>query len=74
VLERFERANLQLHPGKCVIAEPQVKYLGYVLSEGVSASSDKADAVRNYPTPVTRKTLGHSWGLCLLPQTRAKIC
>jgi hypothetical protein len=24
VLERFERANLQLHPGKCVIAQPQV--------------------------------------------------
>ena len=33
VLERFERANLQLHPGKCVIAQPKVKYLGYVLSE-----------------------------------------
>ena len=32
VLERFESANLQLHPGKCVIAQPQVKYLGYVLS------------------------------------------
>jgi len=44
-------------------AQPQVKYLGYVLSEGVSASSDKIDAVRNYPTPVTRKTLGHSWDL-----------
>jgi len=32
-LEKFERANLQLHPGKSVIAQPQVKYLGYVLSE-----------------------------------------
>jgi len=54
VLERFERANLQLHPGKCVIAQPKVKYLGYVLSEkGVSASSDKVDAFRNYPTPGT---------------------
>ena len=64
MLERFERANLQLHPGKCVIAQPQVKYLGYVLSEeGISASSDKVDAVRNYPTPVTRKMLGHSWDL-----------
>jgi hypothetical protein len=28
VLERFERANLQLHTGKSVIAQPQVKYLG----------------------------------------------
>ena len=56
VLERFERANLQLHPGKCVIAQPKVKYLGYVLSEKeVSASSDKIDAVRNYPTPRNAK-------------------
>jgi len=52
VLERFERANLQLHTGKCVITQPKVRYFGYVLSEkGVSASSDKIDAVRNYPTP-----------------------
>jgi len=62
VLERLERAHLQLHHGKYVIAQTKVKYLGYVLSEkGVSASSDKIDAVRNYPTPETRKTLGHSW-------------
>lgn len=33
VLERFDRANLQLHPGKCVFAQPKVKYLGYVLSD-----------------------------------------
>jgi hypothetical protein len=32
VLERFEKANLQLHPGKCAIAQPRVKYLGYTLS------------------------------------------
>jgi hypothetical protein len=33
VLQRFDKANLQLHPGKCVIAQPQVKYLGYVLQK-----------------------------------------
>jgi len=42
VLQRFDRANLQLHPGKCEFAKSQVQYLGYVLSEkGVSASADK---------------------------------
>jgi len=52
VLARFEKANLQLHPWKCVIAKPQVNYLGYVLSEnGVSASSDNVEAVKNYPAP-----------------------
>jgi len=52
VLARFEKANLHLHPGKCVIVQPQVNYLGYVLSEnGVSTSADKVEAVKNYPTP-----------------------
>jgi hypothetical protein len=30
VLQRFDKENLQLHPGICAIAQPQVKYLGYV--------------------------------------------
>jgi len=52
VLRRFDEANLQLHPRKCVFAQPKVQYLGFVLSEnGVSASTDKVKAVREYPTP-----------------------
>ena len=62
VLEIFEMSNLQLHPGQCVIAQPQVKYLGYVLS-GVSTSSDKVDAVRNYPTPRNAKDVRAFLGL-----------
>jgi hypothetical protein len=52
VLSRLEEANLQLHPGKCVIAKPEVRYLGYVLSDkSVTASPDKVKAVRQYPVP-----------------------
>jgi hypothetical protein len=52
VLERFDKANLQLNPGKCVLAQSQVQYLGFVLSENeVSASPEKVKAVREYPTP-----------------------
>jgi len=52
VLQRIDRANLQLRPGTCVFAQSQVKYLGYVLSEnGVSASADNVKATENYPTP-----------------------
>jgi hypothetical protein len=41
VLERLEKANLQLNPGKCEFAQTRVQYLGCVLSEnGVSASAD----------------------------------
>ena len=37
VLHRFDGANLQLHPRKCVFAQPQVNYLSYILSEsGIS--------------------------------------
>ena len=64
MLERFEKANLQLQTGKCVIAQHQVKCLGYVLSEeGVFASSDKVDAVRNYPTPRNAKEVRAFLGL-----------
>jgi hypothetical protein len=47
VLKRFEAANLQLHPEKCVIAQSQVNYLGYVLGQrGRTASTDKVKAVK----------------------------
>jgi len=52
VLQRFDKANLHLYPGKCVFARPQGNYLEFVLSErGVSSSPDMIKAVRNYPTP-----------------------
>jgi hypothetical protein len=64
VLERFERANLQLHPGKCAIAQLQIKYLGYRLSEkGVSASPDKVAAVKNYPNTRNAKDVRAFLGL-----------
>ena len=64
VLERFDKGNLQLHPGKCEIAQPRVNYLGYVLSDnGVSASADKMKAVKNYPTPRSPKEVRAFLGL-----------
>jgi hypothetical protein len=52
VLQGFDKANLQLNPGTCVLAQPQVQHLGFVLSKrGVSASPDKVKAVRDYPPP-----------------------
>jgi hypothetical protein len=52
VLQRFERASLQLQPGKCVFAQSQVQYLGYIISrDGISPSSDKVKAVKDNPLP-----------------------
>jgi hypothetical protein len=64
VLSRLEETNLQLHPGKCVIAQPEVRYLGYVLSDkGVSTSPDKVTAVRQYPVPKIVKNVRAFLGL-----------
>jgi hypothetical protein len=39
VLQRFEKANLKLQPAKCTFAQPQVQYLGYIVSrDGITAS------------------------------------
>jgi hypothetical protein len=46
VLERFERADLQLQPEKCEFAKDQVQYLGHVISSrGIEASPDKVKAI-----------------------------
>jgi hypothetical protein len=64
VLQRFDKANLQLHPAKCVFAQPKVNYLGYVLSDkGVSASADKVKAVKEYPAPKNAKDVRAFLGL-----------
>jgi hypothetical protein len=66
MLERFDMANLQLHPRKYLIAQPEVKYLGYVLCDKVvSASSDTVEAVKNYPTPRNTKKVRAFLGLAL---------
>jgi hypothetical protein len=64
VLERFDKANLQLQPGKCVFAQPQVEYLGYIISrDGIRASPDKTKAVKNYPIPKNVKDARSFLGL-----------
>lgn len=52
VLQRFDKANLQLHPGIGVFAQHQVQYLGFVLSYKVGfALPDNVKAARLSPTP-----------------------
>jgi hypothetical protein len=66
VLERIDKASLRLHPGKCAITQPEVNYLGYMLSEkGVSASEDKVKAAKNFPRPTARKDVRAFLGLAL---------
>jgi hypothetical protein len=47
VLQRFDQATLQVHPGKFVFAQPQVQYLGFVWSqEGSTPSPEKVKALK----------------------------
>jgi hypothetical protein len=62
--ERFERANLQLQPAKCKVAQPQVVYLGYIVSrDGIRAFPDKTKAVKNFPVPKKMKEIRSFLGL-----------
>jgi len=64
VLQRFEKANLQLQPGKCVFAQFQVEYLGYIVSkDDIKASPDKTRAVKKFPAPTNVKEVRSFLGL-----------
>ena len=68
-LERFDWVNLQFKQSKCEFAQPQVEYLGYVVSrDGIRASPEKTRTLKNFPFLETRKKCGRSWDS--LPSTR----
>ena len=52
VFQRFREAHLKLKPSKCALYRNKVKYLGHVVSDtGIHTDPEKADAIRNWPTP-----------------------
>ena len=64
VFERLRSANLRLKSKKCRLAEREVEYLGYVISEdGLSTDPEKIRAVREFPVPHDVKTLRSFLGL-----------
>ncbi|KAI8507260.1 hypothetical protein Bbelb_146400 [Branchiostoma belcheri] len=54
VLSRFRSANLKLNADKCKFAQPEVNFLGHVVSRhGVQPDPTNTDKVRNWPTPTS---------------------
>uniref|UniRef100_A0A1I7WEI7 Reverse transcriptase domain-containing protein n=1 Tax=Heterorhabditis bacteriophora TaxID=37862 RepID=A0A1I7WEI7_HETBA len=52
VLGKIEGIGMKLKASKCLFAQPEVKFLGFVLSEkGIRPNPDKTFAIDNYPTP-----------------------
>ncbi|KAM0724690.1 Retrovirus-related Pol polyprotein from transposon 17.6 [Formica fusca] len=65
VLLRLREANLKINPTKCILFSRKVKYLGHVISaEGVATDPEKIVAVREWPTPHTKKQLRSFLGFC----------
>lgn len=56
---------LKLKPSKCHILEPQVRYLGFVISqEGIKTDPEKIRAVQEWPTPCTVKEVRRFVAFC----------
>jgi hypothetical protein len=64
VLQRLENACLKLQPDECFIAQPEVEYLGFIVSSsGAKANLAKFQAVRDYPVPKNEKDVRVLLGL-----------
>lgn len=65
VFTRLRKANLKINPKKCALFQRSVKYLRHIISaEGVTTDPEKIAAVRDWPTPHTKKQLHSFLGFC----------
>ena len=56
LFERLDDAQLQMKPKKCMLFQPEIVFLGHVVSEnGVKPDPSKTEAIRNWPTPKNAK-------------------
>jgi len=64
VFSKLREANLKLHPNKCQLMLPELRYLGYIFSaDGVRIDPKKTAVVRNYPRPKCQKEVRMFLGL-----------
>ena len=64
VLARLISAGLKLNKKKCRLFQPEVKYLGHLVSiKGISADPEKVEKVRNWPVPTNSAQLASFLGL-----------
>ena len=64
VFARLRKAQLKVHPGKCVFAVDKIDFLGHCVSaEGLSPQQEKVAAVRDLPSPTDISSLRSALGL-----------
>ena len=65
VFNRLKTANLKLSPGKCILLQDKVNYLGHVVSaDGVGTDPKKIESIVEWPTPRTVRDVRSFLGLC----------
>jgi len=63
-MKRLSEANVFLQLDKCEFLKREVAYLGHIITEnGVRPDPKKIIAVKNFPTPKTRKNIKEFLGL-----------
>lgn len=66
VFDRFREAGLKLKPSKCALCQPEVEFLGHIVSaKGVATDPAKTDkvAVVNWPVPRSQREMQQFLGL-----------
>jgi hypothetical protein len=65
VFQRFREAGLKLKPTKCTFCQPEVSFLGHVVSRtGIATDPSKVESIRKWPAPTQRKEVQQFLGLC----------
>lgn len=65
VLDRLEEVGLKISIGKCQFCQPQVKYVGHIVSEaGIATDPEKVEAVKRWKQPTDLKSLRSFLGFC----------
>lgn len=65
VLSRLEECGLKISIDKCQFCQPQVKFLGHIVSaSGVSTDPEKVRAVTHWKKPIDLKSLRSFLGFC----------
>ena len=65
VFKRLAEANLKLNPEKCALFQPQVSFLGHLVSEaGIAVDPEKIKAVQDWPVPRNVTEVRSFIGLC----------
>ena len=65
VRDRLKEAGLFVNLKKCEFCKSELKYLGYIVNErGLQTDPQKLEAIGDYPTPTTAKSLRAFIGMC----------